>query len=71
MKNCDKNLKLDDSFATNKKNVPMRKEDFLYSADPNEMSPMWHPIRVRTVYRIIPEYRILRRTFQRKSASKS
>ena len=26
MKNCDENLKLDESFATNKKNVP--KEDF-------------------------------------------
>ena len=28
MKNCDENAKLDDSFATNKKNVSMRKEDF-------------------------------------------
>ena len=28
MKNCDENTKLDDSFATNKKSVPMRKEDF-------------------------------------------
>ena len=28
MKNCDENLKLDDSFATTKQNVPMRKEDF-------------------------------------------
>ena len=29
MKNCDENTKLDDSFATNKKNVPMRnREDF-------------------------------------------
>ena len=27
MKNCDENLKLDISFATNKKIVPMRKED--------------------------------------------
>ena len=27
MKNCDENLKLDVSFATNK-NVPVRKEDF-------------------------------------------
>ena len=43
----------------------------MLSADPNEMSPMWHPIRNRTVYRSIPEYRILRRTFQRKSVSKS
>ena len=30
MKNCDENLKLDNSFATNKKNVPMRKEDFFF-----------------------------------------
>ena len=29
MKNCDENTKLDDSFATNKKNVPMRKGDFV------------------------------------------
>ena len=28
MKNCDENTKLGNSFATNKKNVPMRKEDF-------------------------------------------
>ena len=28
MKNCDENTKLDDSCATNKKNVPVRKEDF-------------------------------------------
>ena len=42
-----------------------------YSAGPNEMSPMWHPVRVCIVYRIIPEYRIMRLTFQKKSASKS
>ena len=28
MKSCDDNTKLDDSFATNKKYVPMRNEDF-------------------------------------------
>ena len=28
MKNCAENLKLDDSFATNKNHVPVRKEDF-------------------------------------------
>ena len=28
MKNCDENTKQDDNFATYKKNVPVRKEDF-------------------------------------------